>query len=78
MTFISSLLDFIGLSSLPSLPLSPADVYTVALVSFKTWPLLSPLLSKINAPHGRFSFDSLLNVPGELRFQPMSRKPSRG
>ncbi|KAN0063484.1 hypothetical protein ACQY0O_003931 [Thecaphora frezii] len=63
MAFLS---DLLGLDRAGSPPFSPADFYSLVLFSFKTWPFLAPVLSKINAPHGRFSFDSILNVNGNL------------
>ncbi|GAK67851.1 3-oxo-5-alpha-steroid 4-dehydrogenase [Moesziomyces antarcticus] len=58
--------DVIGVGALPSPPYSPAQLYSVVLASFKAWPFLIPVLSLINAPHGRFAFDSLLNINGNL------------
>ncbi|EPQ31538.1 uncharacterized protein PFL1_00871 [Pseudozyma flocculosa PF-1] len=66
MAIFAGLLDFLGLNAVGAPPFSPASFYSLVLFSFKTWPFLSPLLSKINAPHGRFSFDSILNVNGNL------------
>ncbi|KAI3488365.1 hypothetical protein L1887_47609 [Cichorium endivia] len=48
--------DVIGVGALPSPPYSPAQLYSVVLASFKAWPFLIPVLSLINAPHGRFAF----------------------
>lgn len=58
--------DVIGVGTLPSPPYSPAQLYSLVLASFKAWPFLIPVLSLINAPHGRFAFESLLNINGNF------------
>lgn len=66
MSFLTWIKDVIGFGALPSPPYSPAQLYSIVLTSFKAWPFLIPVLSLINAPHGRFAFDSLLNINGNL------------
>ncbi|SPO29415.1 probable steroid 5alpha-reductase [Ustilago trichophora] len=66
MSFLTWIKDVIGVGALPSPPYSPAQLYSIVLASFKAWPFLIPVLSLINAPHGRFAFDSLLNINGNL------------
>lgn len=66
MSILTWIKDVIGLGTLPSPPYSPAQLYSIVLASFKAWPFLIPVLSLINAPHGRFAFDSLLNINGNL------------
>ncbi|SPO28462.1 probable steroid 5alpha-reductase [Ustilago trichophora] len=66
MSFLTWIKDVIGVGTLPSPPYSPAQLYSIVLASFKAWPFLIPVLSLINAPHGRFAFDSLLNINGNL------------
>lgn len=66
MSFLTWIKDVIGFGTLPSPPYSPAQLYSIILTSFKAWPFLIPIISLVNAPHGRFAFDSLLNVNGNL------------
>lgn len=66
MALLTWVKDVIGFDTLPSPPWSPAQLYSVVLASFKAWPFLTPIISLVNAPHGRFSFDSLLNINGNL------------
>ncbi|PWN48858.1 hypothetical protein IE53DRAFT_318639 [Violaceomyces palustris] len=66
MSLFKTLQSLFGISAFPGSPFSPAEVYTLCLLTFKTWPLLMPVVSFVNAPHGRFSIDHLLNVNGNL------------
>ncbi|SNX85703.1 probable steroid 5alpha-reductase [Melanopsichium pennsylvanicum] len=66
MSFLTWIQDVIGIGTLPSPPYSPAQLYSIILASFKAWPFLIPVLSLVNAPHGRFAFDSFLNINGNL------------
>lgn len=66
MTLWTWIKDVVGVGTLPSPPYSPAQLYSIVLASFKAWPFLIPVLSLINAPHGRFAFESLFNINGNL------------
>lgn len=58
--------DVLGVGTLPNPPYAPAQLYSFVLAIFKTWPFVTPFVALVNAPHGRFVFDSLLNVNGNL------------
>ncbi|SPC62954.1 probable steroid 5alpha-reductase [Ustilago sp. UG-2017b] len=66
MALLTWIKDVIGVGTIPSPPWSPAQLYSVVLASFKSWPFLVPVLSLINAPHGRFAFESLFNINGNF------------
>ncbi|KAJ1023198.1 hypothetical protein NDA16_003351 [Ustilago loliicola] len=66
MALLTWIKDVIGVGTIPSPPWSPAQLYSMVLASFKAWPFLIPVLSLINAPHGRFALESLLNINGNF------------
>ncbi|EST04600.1 3-oxo-5-alpha-steroid 4-dehydrogenase, C-terminal [Kalmanozyma brasiliensis GHG001] len=66
MALLTWIKDVLGVGAFPRPPYSPAQIYSIVLTSFKAWPFLIPILSLINAPHGKFSYESLLNVNGNL------------
>ncbi|CDU25447.1 steroid 5alpha-reductase [Sporisorium scitamineum] len=66
MSLLTWIKDVLGVGTLPSPPFAPAQLYSMVLAIFKAWPFVAPVVALVNAPHGRFVFDSLLNVNGNL------------
>ncbi|SJX64280.1 steroid 5alpha-reductase [Sporisorium reilianum f. sp. reilianum] len=66
MSLLTWIKDVLGVGSIPSPPYAPAQLYSMVLAIFKAWPFVAPVVALVNAPHGRFVFDSLLNVNGNL------------
>ncbi|CEH17462.1 Steroid reductase [Ceraceosorus bombacis] len=68
----SSLLAFGGFPAPSFSKATAADVYVLAVLIFKYFPLMTPLVKLFNAPHGRFAvLHSKLNLPGNAAWLAM-------